>query len=384
MNIEKNKKRILAGIAALIALIAIIAGLFLGGNKTEDQSQVTENGLYKITILESAHGSVTANKSEAKEGEEIVLTVTPEENYELTSLSVNQKESETTFLMPAEDVRVLAKFALAEGAENAMIEGDTFGSAEGYLTTEGVDLSNDNGENPYISIVAGGPQYAYVKNVYADRLVFETTFDVKEIFNDDAYPKFGIMLNGTTEMVKFFVDLRPDMTCESVGVVHQPTGGEDDWANAYSKSIEKLNLADQEITLKVVRDGQDYYFYVNNVMVLCEKGALCNEKTAVGVFSFNTGLEAFGYRHLEDDMAKAEIAQAKLDSYPLMGDFFGKSGRFVSSDVIDFSTDHGEYPYLELDAYKGTPLYTYINDFSSKQYYFEIDATVMNILDSEK
>ena len=46
MNIEKNKKRILAGIAALIALIAIIAGLFLGGNKTEDQSQVTENGLY--------------------------------------------------------------------------------------------------------------------------------------------------------------------------------------------------------------------------------------------------------------------------------------------------------------------------------------------------
>ena len=383
---EIAKKKIVAGIALVVALLAIAAGLFFGGKKTTDVfNEPPSDGLYKITILESAHGSLTANKYEAKEGEEIVLTVTPDENYELTSLSVNQKASETTFKMPAEDVKVLAKFALIAGTESAdAYEGDTFGVAEGYLTTEGVDLLNDNGDQPFISVIAGGPQYAYVKNVYTDKLVFETTFKVKEIFNEDAFPKFGIVLNGTTEMVKFFVDMKPDMTCEGVGVVHQPTGGEDDWANAYSKGIDKIDLSKDEITLKVVRDGQDYYFYVNGVMVLCEKGAICNENTAVGIFSFNTGLDAHGYRHVEDGAAKTEIEQAKLDSYPLIGDFFGKSGKYLSSDVIDFSTDHGEAPYLVLDAGVSTPLYTYINDFASKQYYFEVDATVTDIRDDEK
>ena len=76
--------------------------------------------------------------------------------------------------------------------------------------------------------------------------MFEATFKVKEIFNEDKYPKFGIMLNGATEMIKFYVDLKPDYTCETVGVVHQPTGGEDDWANAIRKSIPKINLANTQ------------------------------------------------------------------------------------------------------------------------------------------
>ncbi|MBQ8802765.1 MAG: hypothetical protein IJZ53_03925 [Tyzzerella sp.] len=375
---NREKKKILLLLLLLLLLIGAVVGIFLGLNKRDKGEKV-----YQITILESAHGSVEANQYEAKAGEEIVLTVAPDEGYELSSLTVNGEKSETTFKMPAEDVKVLAKFALITDEEEAANEGENFGSSEGYVTTEGVDLSHDNGDEPYISVVAGGPQYAYVKDVYTEQLMFEATFKVKEIFNEDEYPKFGIMINGTTEMVKFYVDLKTDLTCESVGVVHQPTGGEDDWTNAYSKSISKLNLAEDDVTLKLVRDGENYYFYVNDVLVLCEKGALNDEKTAVGVFSFNTAMDVSDYSCLTGTDVKSEITQAKKDSYPLMGDFFGKSGSYISSDVIDFSTDHGKNSSLVLDAKKGTPLYTYINDFTSKQFYFETEVKVSDILSNE-
>lgn len=380
MNKEKKQKKILVLLLLLLLLIGVVVGIFLVLNK-KDKSETEE--VYQITILDSAHGSVTANQYEAKEGDEIVLTVTPDDGYELSSLTVNGEKSETSFEMPAEDVKVLAKFALIVTGEEDADEGETFGSSNGYVTTEGVDLSHDNGDNPYISMVAGGPQYAYVNDVYTDQLVFEAIFKVKEIFNEDGYPKFGIMINGTTEMVKFYVDMKTDLTCESVGVVHQPTGGEDDWTNACTASISKLNLAEEDITLKLVRDGENYYFYVNGVLILCEKGALCDENTAVGIFSFNTGMDVYDYSHLEDSAAKSEIAQAKKDSYSLVGDFFGKSGSYTSSDVIDFSTDHGSNPSLVLDANKGTPLYTFINDFTSKQFYFETEVKVSDILSNE-
>ena len=95
MNIAKSK--IAAILATIVTVGAVVAGVFLGGNVKDTQ---TQSDLYKITVLESAHGVVTTNKTEAAEGEEIVLTVTPDENYELSSLTVNQKESAKTFIMP--------------------------------------------------------------------------------------------------------------------------------------------------------------------------------------------------------------------------------------------------------------------------------------------
>lgn len=387
---KDKRKQIALCVIAVLAVIGLIVGVIFG-SKTPSTD---EKKMYQVEILKSAHGTVTASKLEAYEGEEIELTVTPDEGYELSSLTVNGKESDTTFKMPAEDVKILAKFALIENNEE--VQGNNFGAVEGYVSTPGIDFSNDNGENPTISVIDGGPQYAYVKDVYNKQLMFEATFKVKDIFNEDKYPKFGIMLNGTTEMVKFYVDLRNDFTCESVGVVHQPTGGDDDWENAYTKAITKLNLANPQtrtvdktrtanlIKLKVVRDNNGYYFYVNDVLVLCEKNALVDEETVVGVFSFNTALDVFGYRCVTGDEVKAEIAQAKKDSASLSGSFFGKADSFASSDVIDFSTDHGSNPYLVLDANKATPLYAYKNNFVAKDFYFETEIKVSDILGKEK
>ena len=75
---------------------------------------------YYITIEEMEHGTVTADKTEAKAGVTVTLTVTPDEGYVLVAIYVNGVEIEgTTFEMPAEDVTITATFT-ADSLEDAI------------------------------------------------------------------------------------------------------------------------------------------------------------------------------------------------------------------------------------------------------------------------
>ena len=70
---------------------------------------------YNVTVEESEHGSVSADKTEAAEGETVKLTITPEAEYELDVLTVDGVPVEVTgntyeFAMPAHDVTVTATF----------------------------------------------------------------------------------------------------------------------------------------------------------------------------------------------------------------------------------------------------------------------------------
>ena len=69
-----------------------------------------------ITVTTDGHGTVTANKNAAYEGEEITLDVTPETGYKLKALSVKDDSDNNieikgnTFTMPAGDVTISASF----------------------------------------------------------------------------------------------------------------------------------------------------------------------------------------------------------------------------------------------------------------------------------
>ena len=175
--------------------------------------------------------------------------------------------------------------------------GENFGSSQRtYWTTNGVDVSADKGENPTISITGGAPQYAYWNDVYADTFTMETEVNVQAVLNNDGYPKFGLLVKGETEMVKFYVDMTPQMTATRVGVVHQPANEADDWANAKSVEVPGMSFTGKDtIKLKLVREGRAYSFYVNDVLVLSEDAGLLAENGAVGIFSFNTQLTASNY-----------------------------------------------------------------------------------------
>ena len=72
-----------------------------------------ENPSYTITIGEMVGGTVTADRTEAQEGETVTLTAEPDEGYALTALMVNGTAIEgSTFRMPASDVVITAEFTV--------------------------------------------------------------------------------------------------------------------------------------------------------------------------------------------------------------------------------------------------------------------------------
>ena len=75
-----------------------------------------EPATFAITIAEAVNGTVVADVEEAAEGDKVMLTITPAENYELDQLSVAAGETavevaeDNTFTMPAAAVTVTATF----------------------------------------------------------------------------------------------------------------------------------------------------------------------------------------------------------------------------------------------------------------------------------
>lgn len=108
------------------------------GTDTPQMMPIVEYQPFAITLPESfEHGSVTCDKTEAAEGETVTLTVTPDDGYELETLTVTTVDATTgtplranvdlisgenatyTFLMPAAPVTVSATFM-----ETASLRGD--------------------------------------------------------------------------------------------------------------------------------------------------------------------------------------------------------------------------------------------------------------------
>ncbi len=225
--------------------------------------------------------------------------------------------------------------------------GENFGVSQGiYWTTDGVDLSHDKGATPTVSFVGGAPQYAYWNAVFADQFCFETEVNVSAVLNGDGYPKFGVMTKDSTEMVKFFVDMNPQMKATHVGVVYQPTGGADDWAGSRSCQVSGMSFTGSDtVKLKLVRNKSAYYFFVNDSLVLYDENGFAPEKSAVGLFSFNTALTASRYTVLtgadaDSAIQNAQNAVAALTKLGLTCNWFADKGNGVYSLTTNSNAEH--------------------------------------------
>ena len=80
---------------------------------TAEFEKLPEQEKYAIIVDEMQNGSVTADKKEAREGDMIILTVKPDEGYQLKSASLKANDVVVTgdsFIMPAKTVTVTAEF----------------------------------------------------------------------------------------------------------------------------------------------------------------------------------------------------------------------------------------------------------------------------------
>ncbi len=112
----------------------------------------------EVKIAETANGTVKASKQYPQEGEEITLTVTPAEGYELESLTVKDAgDAEVTvtdnkFTMPATDVTVTATFKKLPVDVNITVESGKDIAAEVETAADGAPIKSitvtlaENGE----------------------------------------------------------------------------------------------------------------------------------------------------------------------------------------------------------------------------------------------
>ena len=112
-----------------------------------------------INITDSEGGTVTASPSSAAEGDNVTLTVTPAEGYELESLTVKDGADaevtvgeDNTFTMPATDVTVTATFKKLPVDVDITVESGKDIAAEVAAAADGADIKSitvtlaENGE----------------------------------------------------------------------------------------------------------------------------------------------------------------------------------------------------------------------------------------------
>lgn len=112
---------------------------------------VVEPTYYIITVDATTNGTVTPSKTQAVEGETITLTVTPNEGYELATLTYNNIDIKDTksFTMPASDVTVSATFEKRVGAQNTILDFSTkeYGTSSYQSSWDYGDWTIVNGAN---------------------------------------------------------------------------------------------------------------------------------------------------------------------------------------------------------------------------------------------
>ncbi len=118
--------------------------------------------LYNVNVSNSiVNGTVTADKQTAAEGETVTLTVTPNEGYELETLTVMNGQTAVpttptdvvgkyTFVMPAAAVNINALFKKIIVAIPGDVDGDGFVTAGDITLLYNVMLNND-----YTGVVQG-------------------------------------------------------------------------------------------------------------------------------------------------------------------------------------------------------------------------------------
>ena len=360
-----------------------LTALYLNGEALEGTSFTMPEGnvtittafekiVYTITVTQPENGTVYANKADATFGETVILSASAAVAYKIDYYTVNGEKIEgNSFTMPIGNVVVSAHFA------EIFAKGENIGYVNGIISTGGVDVSLDKGENPTAKINGGGEQYAYFNDVYGQKFYHEIKVNVENIVNNEAYPKFGILLQGEDFRVAFYVEMATNLTASAVGRVCFKNGVYD-WSEASLVSVGALEFTgDNYVTLAVARDGADVYLYVNGKLVICEKGValLDGKDTAVGQFTFNTTVNMKDYFVLNGDDASAKIDQAKADYMKKQGENYGSSGNYSSSVGVDMTYDRGDAPYVLFDG-TASPQWAYLKDTSVDQIYYQADFNI--------
>ena len=105
---------------------------------------------------------------------------------------------------------------------------------------------------------------------------------VNEIYNNDGYPKFGILVQDDNTRETFYVDMTPNKTATKVGVMTATMGEQtwiDNWGGAKTETVEGMNFSGkgEYVTLGLKKVDGSLYLYVNGKFALYLDSAITGD-----------------------------------------------------------------------------------------------------------
>lgn len=183
------------------------------------------------------------------------------------------------------------------------LRGDNIGRAGTNVTTSGWDLSGDHGEDPVLKGSGSADQWAFFKDVETTEAEATATFTVHEVYNNDAFPKFGLVLRNSGATLFFYVDASAGLTAQRVGWV-LGNGSGLDWKWVTPGSSDEIDYAvgsytnDSTVELSIIRDGASIKLLVNGEVVFDlanVEGFGADTSASVGMLTFNLGVSITEY-----------------------------------------------------------------------------------------
>lgn len=165
-----------------------------------------------------------------------------------------------------------------------------FGKNSMYASSSGYRIGKDGSQD---IIIGSGDRDQYLissqePNINID---FSLSFSAKRVFNNDAYPKFGLVLIGNENVLFFYVDGSQGLSKQTIGYVKGRQNSNWIWANSVERDASISYSGNNYVEMSVVKNGNQIVLGVNADDVFTVNNFFEeNEKVTQGALSFNTNL----------------------------------------------------------------------------------------------
>ena len=166
-----------------------------------------------------------------------------------------------------------------------------FGSNDIYCSSSSFTLVDN-----YIDGAMDKDQYLVFSKEASENVDASIAISAVEVYNGDAYPKFGLVLMGESDTLFFYIDGSNNLSKATVGYVKGKNHSSWQWANSVEANVGISYSYGNFQDLRVVKKGNEINLYVGDELVF-EISNFFNEseKVTVGVLSFNTHIMVKDY-----------------------------------------------------------------------------------------
>ena len=293
---------------------------------------------HTITVTNNPNGTVSPDKNTAKKGQTVNLTVTPQSDYEIDNIKINDEKinpvnGSYSFVMPDNDVTITSEFSPKICLGSSL-------SLEGNIGVLFCLNSNFINVGDIVTFT-----YSVTKNntptTKTQEVLVKSDYETSESINNTLYEYYAVPCKINAS----------EMTSEiTAKVTHQ---GKEYFATMSVLSYAKQIMSDEYKSAYESEGYQDYDKLYDFVVKMLDYGAKSQLK-------FDTNL---------DSLANANLTSYTMESIEV-SEMVSKTNSNTAPDMVKNLSNYGL-------SYEGTSL-LYLSDTTLRHYYKIVDNTKFN------